>query len=61
LIVEKNIKLILYISYYQQLLKPDKSFKHFFVAISFFLCTFATPKSRKNEENIPTITQKKSK
>ncbi len=45
----------------QQLPEYQKSFKHFFVAILFFLCTFATPKREKNEENIPTITQKKSK
>ena len=38
-----------------------KSFKHFYVSISKIMCTFALPNSRKNEENIPTITQKKSK
>jgi len=39
---------------------PKKVFNIFY-AISFFLCTFAFPNLSKNEENISTITQKKSK
>lgn len=38
-----------------------KSFKHFYVSIWKNLCTFALPNLSKNEENISTITQKKSK
>jgi hypothetical protein len=38
-----------------------KSFKHFYVSMSKIMCTFALPNLSKNEENISTITQKKSK
>ncbi len=56
-----NIKLIIIHLNISTLNVEIKSFKHFYVSISNILCTFATPKLSKNEENISTITQKKSK
>ena len=58
---DNNIKLIITQLNISTLNVKIKSFKHFYVSISNILCTFATPKLSKNEENISTITQKKSK
>jgi len=56
-----NSKIIFLVLYFNDLCIKQKSFKHFYVSISIFLCTFALPNLSKNEENISTITQKKSK